>query len=129
MKDREQYEQWLQEQSPDAVVIAGENMTTIVPRDREARPICDFCGTVPGSYVFPAHDTTIASVSVLGDNVSVGGWGACDMCKKYIELNDVKALEARAVNLFAQRRGIEPDELLSRSVRTSHRAFFKARIT
>lgn len=129
---REQYEQFLQENSPKSVrVVASGDTETTVELAGKSRPVCDFCSTVSNAgedKVYEARDITVAIGGPLGDHASRGNWGACQECAALIDADNRKGLLDRAVKCMAKVAPEMPAELIRMVVGGSHNAFFKARI-
>jgi hypothetical protein len=121
---REQIEQQLQEHSPNTIVHAHEDGTSVDPRDPENLS-CDFCNVQPAPHTLYAKMVKIDD-TILGEGVSTGDWAACHRCYALIVVRDWESLLRYTTKLARKTFPEVPADELRKSFQKIQRAFQKA---
>jgi hypothetical protein len=93
--------------------------------------VCDFCSDGGPHWVYEAEDFSMGEDNQYG---SIGAWGACEACHKYIQYDDREKLLERAVErliieLRAQKIAVTlPRAVIARIINESHTGFFQHRL-
>jgi len=101
------------------------------------KPVCDFCGDPEPIWAFPCEDYNTGvpdvelteTLGIYTTTGSLGGWAACNTCRRFIKDGDRKRLARRAAVAVRNRKGATAASLnvLQKAAEGVHSDFWKHR--